>query len=70
MQLFKKEYPETKCTEYKLRLLYKQCKIKNKRIQLDKIKDVPTQEKVMLQAVDLGQDVGLAIERGFRVVQI
>ena len=39
-------------------------------IRLSKIPTRPQQENIILQAADLSQDVNLALERNFRIIQL
>ena len=53
MYEFKRLYPETKITKYRLRKLYQECKVKKKVIRKAKITDRETLEKITMQAADL-----------------
>ena len=70
MQLFKKRYPDSEITPYKLRKLYKEHKIRKKLIQNAKKPKKITLEEIVLQANDMHQDIKMAIERNFRIVQL
>ena len=68
--LFKRRYPNSKINVYKLRKLYEKLKIKNKVIRKNKILDRAGLEKITIQAAEMANDVQMAIERKFRIVQV
>ena len=68
--LFKRRYPSANITSYKIRKLYSMYKIKKKCIRLTKLPDRATQERIVLQASDLAQDLAMANELKFRIVQL
>ena len=70
VSMFKRRYPTSKVTVYKLRKLYAERKIRKKCIRRAKIPERKTREEIVMQAADLSQDVSMALERGFRVVQL
>ena len=51
-------------------MLYKKHKIKKKLIRMTKLTDRNQQERIVLQAAELIQDVRMAIERGCRIIQL
>ena len=53
VSLFKRRYPDTKMNVYRLRKLYKEQNIKNKRIKLTKLPDRPTLERITIAAAEL-----------------
>ena len=57
VMLFKRRYPDSKITVYKLRKLYKKMKIKKKFIQRTKIPNRATLEDITIQAVEYANDV-------------
>ena len=70
VMLFKRRFPMAAMTVYKLRKLYAEKRIKKKIIRKTKIADRATLEKITLQANDLANDVRMASERGFRIIQL
>ena len=57
VMLFKRRYPDSKITVYKVRKLYKKMKIKKKFIQRTKIPNRATLEDITIQAVEYANDV-------------
>ena len=68
--LFKRRYPNSKITVYKLRKLYSQMKIKKKVISRNKIPSRNDLEKITIQAAEYANDIQMAIERRFRIIQL
>ena len=68
--LFKRRYPNSNITLYKLRKFYRQIMTRKKLIKEAKMTNPADFYKLMLQAVDMAQDVKMAIERKFRIVQL
>ena len=57
-------------TIYKLRKLYYDNKVKKKCIRLTKIPTRTSLERITLEAADLSNKVNMALEKGFRIVQV
>ena len=70
MCLFKRRYPQTQTTIYKLRKLYSKYKIRKKCIRIAKIPSRPALEDIIMQFNDLSNDVSMALERGFRIIYL
>jgi len=70
MVLFERKFPNSKITRYKLRKLYQKYSIKKKVIRHTKLPNQATLINITLQAADFANDVRLAVERNFRVIQL
>ena len=70
VQLFRRRYPNTKITSYKLRKFFKETKIKDKVIRLEKQPKPQDMIDRVVEAADLATAVKLALERKFRIVQL
>ena len=70
MNVINKKYPGAKANTYRLRKFYKEQLIRKKVVALTKIPDRPQMEKITIQAAELANDVRMAVERGFRIVQL
>ena len=70
VRLFKRRYPGTKMTSYKIRKLYSKHKIKKKVISMGKTPKRASLLDIAIQAAELAQDLQLAKERGFKIVQL
>ena len=70
VRLFKRRYPESKITVYKLRKLYSKHKIRNKCIKYGKVPRVASLMDIVMQAVDLSQEVQDGVDRRFRIIQL
>ena len=68
--LFKRRYPNSNINVYKLRKLYRKFKIKKKFIRKTKILNRQAMENIVIQAEEYANDVRLAIEKKFRIVQL
>ena len=68
LALIKKRYPNFHCTICKLRKLYKEKKIRMKKVRKTKIIDGNEQWRITYQAAELSQSVSMALERKCRVI--
>ena len=70
MQLFRRRFPNSKITSYRLRKFFKEITLRKKCIRLDKLPKPADVQDQLLQRVDLANDVQMALERRFRIVQL
>ena len=68
--LFKRRFPYTHITVYKIRKLYRLSKIKKKMIRVGK--DIPSRSvnRAVEEAINLAEDCRSAVLNGFRIVQL
>ena len=66
--LFKRRYPGSKITVYKLRKLYAKKKIKKKVLRIGKVPKVATMMEIAMEAAELSQNIQMALERRLRII--
>ena len=70
VMLFRRKYPDSLASVYKLRKLYYEAKARKKVIRKTKLTTKAQQEDIVMQVAELRESVQLAIEYGKRLIYL